>query len=51
MVQKYIMGWKVGLEAEMGFLASEAKNEADGIGHGKLLWEPLPVTNVNDGSV
>ena len=21
------------------------------IGHGKLLWEPLPVTNVNDGSV
>ena len=23
MIQKYIMGWKVGLEAERGFLASE----------------------------
>ena len=53
MIQKHIRGWKVGLEAEMGFPVSEAyslpinaKSSAD-----EFVRKPLSTARINSGSV
>ena len=48
--QKHIRGWRIGLEAEMGFPVSEAYGLPvnailGGISNGQPMWEPLSITH------
>ena len=56
MVKKHIKGWKIGLEAEMGFPVSEAYSlptiAKSLVGSdGQSVWKPLPITYGDDGSI
>ena len=51
--QKQIRGWKIGLEAEMGFPVSETCKckVLGGISNGQPMWEPLSIAHGNGGGI
>ena len=56
MVQKPIRGWKIGLEAEIGFpnWCSQFTDECEisgEIGNSQSVWKPLPITNGDGGDI
>ena len=54
MIQKHIRGWKIGLEAEMGFSCLQSIHECEvsgGINHSQLVRKPLSTTHGDGGSI
>ena len=48
LVQKHIRGWKICLEAKMGFPVREISSD---IGNSQSVWKPLPINYGDGGSI